>query len=225
LFDGSARVLELGADCGIITGLLCEKNSFVVAVEADEECAEVNSYLNRNHHNLTVINKAYDRYFEDISPEEKYDYVTMIGCFDETLLPKVKSCLKPGGRLIVAVDNRYGIKNWSGSPDEVTGKPFAALEGIAGDLKAISYSRNELVNILQSAGFDNNEFYYPVPDYRLTEEIYSEEYLPAKGVLKANTPSYCRDRLLAFDEVLVADSLSRDGMYNLFANSFLVINY
>jgi hypothetical protein len=81
------------------------------------------------------------------------------------------------------------------------------------------------VNILQSAGFDNNEFYYPVPDYRLTEEIYSEEYLPAKGVLKANTPSYCRDRLLAFDEVLVADSLSRDGMYNLFANSFLVINY
>ncbi len=222
-FEKTDRILELGAECGVITALLCEWADNVVAVEENSDYAEVNKYMNRDRNNLTVINASSKAFLdgEYAVNADLYDYITMIGSFDEDALETVGGCLKPGGKLFVAMDNKYAIKYWSGATDNDTDNAF---DGLQGNLNEKRYSRNKLEEVLKKAGFSNNEFYYPIPDYRLPTEIYSEEYLPKQGVMKKNTPNYVGPRLLAFDEALVADSLSSDEMFEWFANSFLVVS-
>ena len=53
--------------------------------------------------------------------------------------------------------------------------------------------------------------------------IYSDDYLPKPGEITENFPNFDRERILAFSEGRVLDSLIQDGLLPQFANSFLVI--
>ena len=75
----------------------------------------------------------------DVRLGRTYDYVVMIGVleyalsFTHTLNPykdflnKCKSFLKPGGALIIAIENRLGIKYFAGAPENHTGIVFDGL--------------------------------------------------------------------------------------------------
>ena len=66
------------------------------------------------------------------------------------------------------------------------------------------------------------EFYYPLPDYKLPTEIYSQRRLAKDYPFAVNTPNYDRDRYSFFDEAKVMDGLIREGKFERFANPFLV---
>ena len=76
---------------------------------------------------------------------------------------------------------------------------------------------------LREAGFDRLEFYYPLPDYKLPTEIYSQYHLPEVYPFGSNTPNYDRERYSFFDEGKAMNELIREGKFEMFANSYLVV--
>lgn len=230
-FDKSASALEIGAGCGAITGLLCDRLNKVVAIDLSKKRSLINATRNKEHDNLEI----YVGNFEDIQLTQKFDYITLIGVLEYSIyyiesdnpfvdmLKKVKEMLKPGGKLFIAIENKYGLKYWAGAKEDHTGEMFDGIYGYTGVDRVRTFSKKGLQELLEMAGFENNAFYYPVPDYKMPLEVYSEEYLPKKGAIKSVSPAYDRERYELFDEVLAYDSLCEDGMFEEFANSFIVV--
>ena len=219
-FDSNARLLEIGAECGALTGLFCERVKEVVAIDKDEKKCKVNEERNQKYNNKLILthNKKNIRQFFDNS----FDYVTILGNVFQEDIKTANKALKMHGNLIIAVDNKYGIKYWAGANDEHTGIRFDSISGYKGVDNIYSYTKEELFKIMNEEGFIKKAVYYPIPDYRFSMEIYSENNLPKNGDFSENTPSFQQDRLLLFEEAEVLNSLCRDGKYDLFANSFLV---
>ena len=231
-FDPEANLLEIGAGCGAITGLLCDKVKRVVCNDLSKRRSTINATRNGHKGNLEI----YVGNFEDLQLEEKFDYVTLIGVFEysgyyisqgepyTTMLERVKRFLKPGGKLIIAIENKFGLKYWSGAAEDHTAGFFDGIQNYAGVRGVKTFSKPEITKLLVGAGFGTNEFYYPMPDYKLPTAVYSDDFLPKKGMLSDITTSYDRDRYVMFDEAAAYESLIEDGQFPYFANSFLIIS-
>lgn len=230
-FDSNGSVLEIGSGCGAITGLLCKKVKRVVGIDLSRKRSMINAAKNSKYNNLEIMVGN----FEDIVIDEKFDYVTLIGVFEysicyinssnpfKKMLEKAKSYLKPSGKLIIAIENKYGLKYWSGATEDHTGQLFDGIQNYDGVERVRTFSRGTLNRMLQEAGFQKNDFYYPIPDYKMPNEIYSDAYLPQAGSIRNVSVSYDRDRYQLFDEEKTFDALCDDGLFQEFANSFLII--
>lgn len=230
-FGKDKTLLEIGAGCGGVTGLFCRKLSRVVAVDLSKKRSLINAQRNREAENLEIIVGN----FEDIQTDEKFDYVTLIGVLEYSIyyisssdpfvdmLKKARSYLKPGGKLIVAIENKYGIKYWAGATEDHTGRPFDGIMGYSGVERVRTFSRNGLERLLKKAGFEDLQFYYPLPDYKLPMQVYSENNIPGKYPIFSNTPNYDRERMNLFNEEKAMDELISEGLFEQYANSFLVI--
>ena len=229
-FGKGKSLLEIGAGCGAVTGLFCRKCSRVVAVDLSKKRSLINAERNRNAENLEIIVGN----FEDIQIDEKFDFVTLIGVLEYSIyyinsddpftdmLKKAKEYLKPGGTLIVAIENKYGIKYWAGATEDHTGKPFDGIIGYDSVNRVRTFSRNGLEDLLKKSGFSNLQFYYPLPDYKLPNEIYSEHNLPKHYPVSGHTPNYDTERMVLFNEEKAMNEIIRDGLFEQYANSFLV---
>lgn len=230
-FPETASVLEIGAGCGAITGLLSEKVNEVTAIELSKKRAEIlaNRYDHRENIEVVVGN------FEDMHFDKKFDYITIIGVLEYSgtygegpspyleFLKKAKSMLKAQGTLIIAIENKYGLKYWAGAKEDHTGNWFDSIENYVGNDQVRTFSKKEIEELLECSGFSNNDFYYPVPDYKLPLQIFSDNYLPKPGDLKL-APNFDRDRLLLFNEKITFDNIIQNEMFPFFSNSFLIFS-
>ncbi|MCI6284320.1 bifunctional 2-polyprenyl-6-hydroxyphenol methylase/3-demethylubiquinol 3-O-methyltransferase UbiG [Selenomonas sp.] len=128
-------VLEIGCGCGAVTGTLCRKAGRVDAVEISPRRAEIAAYRNQSCGNLTI----YVGNLNDLALGRKYDVVTLIGVLEyagtfthtaqpyHDFLAQCRSFLKPGGRLVIAIENRLGMKYWSGAHEDHTGRRFDGI--------------------------------------------------------------------------------------------------
>ncbi len=156
--------------------------------------------------------------------KDRYDLITLVGQPEALAhLDRIRDHLAPGGRILLTVDNRLGLRYFAGEPEEKTGIYFEGLEGYPETGEAFSFSKQELEALLREAGFDSLIFYYPYPDYRTPERIYSDRYLPKKGELNRNDQPADEERIRLFNEEFVFDSLTEFGQFPQFSNSFLVI--
>ena len=231
-FDPKGSLLEIGSGCGALTGLFCRKVDRVVAIDLSKKRSLINATRNKNVNNLEIMVGN----FEDISLNEKFDYVTLIGVYEysvyyingkkpfEEMLERVKNYLKPDGKLIIAIENKYGLKYWNGATEDHTGNYFDGLKDYVNVDRVRTFSKKQLTDLLENAGFQKNEFYYPMPDYKLPKEIYSDEYLPKRGSLRNISVSYDRERYQLFNEEITFDDLCEEDRFPEFANSYLVIS-
>ena len=231
-FKKKDTILEIGAGCGAITGLLAKKVEKVVSVEISKKRSLINAYRNQKYNNLEIIVGN----FNDIKIEEKFDYITLIGVLEysknftnsETpelkFLNKLKKYLKPNGKIIIAIENKLGLKYWAGAKEDHTSLLFDGIQGYLNTKKVATYSKNELKKMLSKTGFLNIEFYYPFPDYKLPDIIYSEKCLPKIGDLRNLIHNYDMSRYVFFDEGIVYDQLIKDSNFEKFSNSFLIIS-
>jgi 2-polyprenyl-3-methyl-5-hydroxy-6-metoxy-1,4-benzoquinol methylase len=229
-FEPGSKVLEIGAGCGALTGLLCEKVSRVVSIELSRLRAEIIAYRHQQHDNLEIIVGN----LNDIDLTEKFDYITLIGVLEyagkftvddqpfHTFLNAVKKYLKPDGVMIIAIENKFGLKYWAGAAEDHTGKPFESIEGYPNTNGVRTFSKDELSTLLRQSGFDNQEYYYPMPDYKIPTEIFSNQYLPRLGQLAGDFPNYDQEKLIVFNEKLAANNIIDSGEFPFFANSFLI---
>ena len=227
------KVLEVGAGCGAITGVLAEKAKDVTCIDLSKKRSTINAVRNQNRENIEILLGN----FQDVEANltEKYDWITLIGVFEygqgyissntpyEDFLKKIKRHLTPGGRIVIAIENRLGLKYFAGCTEDHTGNYFEGIEGYPNKTMVRTFSRPELEQIADRAGLLKREFYYPYPDYKLPMVIYSDSYLPKVGELKDNMRNFDRERYLLFDEEKAFDSIIRDGLFPIFSNSYLVI--
>ncbi|MDE7311282.1 MAG: class I SAM-dependent methyltransferase [Eubacterium sp.] len=225
-------VLEIGAGCGAVTGALLQRCKDVVCVELSKKRSRINAYRHRDAENLEIMVGN----FSDVKDhlKQKFDYITLIGVYEyaslytkeddagRVLLQQVKKLLKPEGRLILAIENRLGLKYFAGCREDHLGMYFQGIENNYSKDGVRTFSRKEIVTLLESGGFVDYQFYYPYPDYKLPEMIYSDGYLPKKGELVKNIRNFDADRLVLFDETKAWDGILEAGLFHEFSNSFIV---
>lgn len=229
-FKKNGSLLEIGSGCGALTGLFCKKVSDVTCIELSKRRSLINAYKNGSYGVAEIIVGN----FQDIQIEKKYDYITLIGVLEyakcylkasnpfHVMLNKVKESLKEDGRLIIAIENKMGLKYFAGAAEDHTGIPFDGINNYIKETEAVTFSKIELVTILQDCGFNNLEFFYPMPDYKLPTTIYSDDYLPESGELRTIKRAYAGSNYQFFDEELAYDTICNDKQFPYFANSFLV---
>jgi SAM-dependent methyltransferase len=228
----SDDVLEIGSGCGAITGALSKMARQVDTIDLSKKRSLINAYRHKDKSNIRI----HVGNFLDMNLPGKYDWISLIGVFEyakefglgedpyRTMLLKVKQLLKPGGRLIIAIENKFGLKYWAGCREDHTGKLFDNIQGYPDSAHVVTFSKSELENLLLSAGFGGNSFYYPMPDYKLPKSIYSDSHLPKRGEIRDQIVNFDQDRLYLFDERLAWDELLKADQFCFFANSFLVIS-
>ncbi len=230
---GTERVLEVGSGCGAITGTLAAKAGEVTCVDLSRKRSEINAVRNSSCPNVTI----HVGNFRDIEPDlqTNFDYIFLIGVFEyaqgyigtdqpyENFLKMLFKHLTPGGRIVIAIENRLGLKYFAGCAEDHLGTLFSGIQGYRPDSVAATHSRSGLIRILKSLGIRNYHFYYPYPDYKFMNLLYSDQYLPRASDLLDNVYNYDMDRLILFNEKRAYEGLIRDGLYPIFANSFELV--
>ena len=232
-FTGEEKVLEIGSGCGAVTGALCKKAKEVTCIELSHKRSLINAWRHRDYDNLKILMGN----FQDIEKTltEKYDYITLIGVFEYAeayiqsktpyvdFLKIIASHLKPEGKIVLAIENRLGLKYWAGCTEDHFGTLFEGLEGYPCTSGVKTFSQKEFGQILSDAGNLKASWFYPFPDYKLPMTIYSDRRLPNKGELNRVETNYDRLRLQLFQESPVYDSLLDNDLFPQFSNSFLML--
>lgn len=228
------KVLEVGSGCGAITGALAAKAGEVTCIELSMKRTMINATRNSEFENINIhVGNFKD--VEGVLPCD-YDYVMLIGVFEygygymgtktpyEDLAKILRKHLKPGGRMVIAIENKFGMKYFAGCREDHSGAFFDGIEDYPReDGTARTFSRNGLTKILEAAGLDEFTFYYPYPDYKFPTTLFSDARLPKVGELYQNIRNFDRDRMLLFDEQRAFDAVIREEMFPFYSNSFMVV--
>lgn len=227
------KVLEIGSGCGVITEKLAEKAKSVTCVDLSAKRSRINAYRNQDKDNIEI----HVGNFSDIEPslEEDYDFACMIGVFEygqsyihtktpyEDFLKIMMKHVKKEGCIVIAIENKFGLKYWAGCQEDHAGAYFCGLEGYPEGGSARTFTRPGLEKIFKNCGVENYSFYYPYPDYKFPTVIYSDRRLPHQGELTDNIRNFDRDRMVLFNEKYVFDGTIQDGLFDVFSNSYLVM--
>lgn len=228
-FKEGAHVLEIGAGCGAITGALCQRAEKVVSVELSKRRATINYKRHKNCDNLEIMVGN----FNDMQLGQTFDYVVLNGVFEyaisftegstpyETFLKKIISFLKEDGRILIAIENRLGLKYFAGAVEDHTDLYFLGLNKYPGYDKVRTFSKQELITIFEACDLEYYKFYYPYPDYKFPKEIFTDAsiYLQNYGKPSVNLSN---NKVHLLDESVVAESFIKEEVMDVFANSFLV---
>ncbi len=231
--DKDAKVLEVGSGCGAITGALARKAGSVTCVDLSRKRSLINANRHSDCENVTI----HVGNFKDIEPDlaDDYDYICLIGVFEygqsyiggntpyEDFLKILLRHLKKDGRIVIAIENKYGLKYFAGCKEDHLGTYFSSIENYADGGGVRTFSRLGLERIFRKCGLAEWHFYYPYPDYKFMTTLYSDAYLPGKGELSNNLRNFDRDRMLLFDEKSAFDGLVEDGLFGIFANSYVAV--
>lgn len=231
-FHKDADVLEIGCGLGAITSVLCENCKSVVSVELSKRRATAAQLRCREIGNLEIIVGN----LNDIQFQKKFDYITLIGVLEyqgsytETenpyldFLKKIRTLLKPGGKLLIAIENQYGLKYWCGAREDHTQVPFSGINQYKiNNNKTRTFSKADLDELIKQSGFKHTFFYYPMPDYKLPTVIYSQDHLPENANMQNMICYYAPDKKtqVAAEQYIYPDIL-KNQVFEFFANSFLV---
>ncbi len=235
-------VLELGAGMGAVSRHLAENCQFLTVVEGTERRYAALSARLRDLKNWTgQVGNVQDAHFD-----QKFDVVCVIGVLEysemfinppsdsnETpfswFIKKASSHLKENGVLILAIENKLGIKYWSGAAEDHSGQIFDGICDYPLSPSPKTFSRKELRSILVREGFSQIDEHYPFPDYKIPSTIISEKLMQCHPDLAcdlANTKSfenYGSPRLTQYPDLLALRSVSKAGLLSEFSNSFLFI--
>lgn len=236
-FGPGQRILELGCEAGTLTRHLGESGADVLAIEsvpglalqAEDRCRDLSNVRIACDDLLTV------------ETEERFDVVMLIGTPDRTvidegsgdpidaLIARAAAALEPDGTLILAIDNQLGLKYLNGCPDERTGIPFFGINDLYDQGAPMTVGRRALSKKLGMSGFQDVEFLFPFPDYKLPNLILSERALldtrlgVADLLIHNAGRAYPENHHRVFAEPLAWQAVVRNGLLPDLANSFLVV--
>ena len=222
-FEENKKILEIGANYGEITEELARKNLNITAIETSNEKIEC---LQKRLEDVLNLRLILCTNLKELELEEKYDYITLIGTAEyaeklgfvnlKEMLEWTYRKLSENGKIILAIDNKFGVKYLAGSTRNNKEAPFANyIENKNKDYKL--YGKVELEEILKE--FSNSKFYYPVPNYTLTHMIYTDEYLPKRNRYNIY---YREDEEILFSELAFMGDIIRNKKFDFFTNSYII---
>lgn len=223
---------------GIIGWYGFRKNTRALLI-ADKNTEELSELLTQRCGDADII--VHDCTDEDLLikacqdlPEKKYDYTVVIGALEymknpAVFLEGVKRLLKDDGHMLVAADNRLGIRYFCGDRDPFTGRNFDGIEHYHRishldwqNINGRCYSGHELKEIFKSAGMTDCKFYSVFPDIRETQLVYAQNFTPTEDLSARYSPSYNFPDTVFLEEETLYGDLIRNGMFHSMANSYLI---
>ena len=140
--------------------------------------------------NVEIVNAR----FQEIEFKKKFNAIFCIGVFEysqmfvdaadpyDEILRVYEEFLDDQGILILAIENQFGLKYFSGSKEDHTAVVFDGLEGYPRfPRKARTFGLQELSDRIRQR-FSNVRFYYPYPDYKMPECVLSDEFMDIPNV-------------------------------------------
>lgn len=233
-FSLAGSLLELGAGFGRLTEVFCRRCGQVTAVEENPLRIEGLRLRCGDSDRLTVVQADWREYV--LALQENFDYVVLAGGLEEVpdtfafaglvgpaaMVKCLLGLLQPGGRLFLAVDNRLGLRYFCGEPERHTGRPFAGINhALVREGKSL-FSRQEIMETVHQAGAKGVKCYYPLPDWRMPQLIYTDEYLPEDNLNERLLVYHPQNRTLLADEAKLYSQVIKGGVFPFFANSFLL---
>lgn len=210
-FDKDAELLEMNSNYGELTSMFCEKLRNVTALETSKECAELILKRNEDKENLEVITGE----ISNIKLDKKFKYIVIIEIITNLreYIQFAKEHLLENGKIFVAVNNKFGMKFWASCDDE--------LKITRNDNIAIT--KTKLNKMLNEFNLTNFKYYYPLPDYKFTNVLFTDKYLPDLENISRDL-IYQDSNFYNFKENEGYIKIIEDNNHNfeLFANSFLV---
>lgn len=228
-------VLEIGSGCGAITGALADMAGSVTCIELSKKRSTINAYKNKDKDNIEIMVGNFQTVEKQL--EKKYDYITLIGVYEyaasyiesvsdayEEFMSIVAGHLKENGRLIIAIENKYGMKYFAGCREDHVGMMFEGIEGYPRTNIAKTFSKERMMEYANKAGLTETYCYYPYPDYKLPMAMYSDERLPRMGeLLRIPSINFDQDRYVLFNEAKALEECVKEHTFGNFANSFLFV--
>lgn len=227
-FSEGCSILEIGSGCGAITGLLCRKAKEVVSLELTPARASINYERHKDCDNL----KIFVGNIENFQYDCKFDYAVINGVLEYAgafitgshphakFLDMVSKHVKDEGVLLLAIENRLGLKYFSGAREDHFGSFFTGINGYVGE-KIRTFSKEELNEQISLAGLIPVKYYYPYPDYKFPFEIFSDDTVNTIKPTSSDIPMDA-SRAVLYNSRSVYRSLMREGIMDRFSNSFLV---
>lgn len=197
-----------------------------------ENSEELLDVLNERTNKVTVI----DIFDEKNLAKDQYDFIILIGILEnwknvvksniniEELINILGKYLKIDGKILLALDNKFGLRYFAGNPEKILNKKFESLIGYNNEPEKIeTFTKTKIEIILNKLGY-NTRFYYPLPDYKLPNVIFSDEQLPEYNSIDKYNPYFIENSDIIFNEIDVfREILKTDkNMFTFFANSFLI---
>ena len=206
-FRAGAKLLLAGAGDGGLLALLLRKGLAVTAVDTDMSALAL---LRTRKESLklpgeleTLEGKLGDR---STALSGQFDYILFdgtLGSEGEAALVAARELLSPGGTLLIAAENAYGVRAFAG---QKLGENALSYEALTADIAAEG---------------GESFFYFPEPLKNLADTIYSERRLPEVGELSRVIPAYGFPTYVAINVGAKYNEVCRDGLYPRFADSFL----
>ncbi len=227
-FKENASILEVGAGMGAITDELCKIAKSVTSIELSKKRASAIYERNKKKENLEIIVGNYNK----IKFDKKYDYILLNGVLEYgslyiesnnpyiDFINSLKSHLSENGKILIAIENKFGLKYWCGADEDHTARMFEGIKNYPNDIGIKTFSKNELENIAKECGLISY-FYYVFPDYKFPELIYTDASLKKK-VFNNYLPYYCSYMSLITYEQLLYKEIFKNNEIPFFANSYFI---
>lgn len=144
-------------------------------------------------------------------PFEKNIQYTILKNFSKEKVEELERAvnnLKESDKILILLDNKLSIKSVCQN----------------GEKQDNLYNRKEIEDILDKYGLKYRKFYYPLPDCKMTNVIFTDNHLPDKETISRNIVFYKEDDIKKNEEnAEFKKILSQDvNLFKIFANSFFI---
>ncbi len=164
----------------------------------------------------------------------KYDIIVAVDVIEymshaEEGLRRLRTMLKPEGKLLLAADNRLGIRYFCGDQDAFSGKNYDGIENYRHlhswerkTMEGRAYSKRELTGFLEKAGFGGHRFYSVFPKTSNPQLLLAEDYEPNEALDIRVFPEYNNPGTVFLMEEELYPTLMENGMLHAMANGFFI---
>lgn len=229
-FETNAVLLEIGGECGALTGLFCRKCKSVITMVRTAEEADIVSKRYEKVSNLKIV--ISDNYSMS-GIVGKFDYIVLPGTLEvmcggsrsinpyTELLKEISLYLKDSGTILFSVNNRYGLKFFCGDVGDADDKPFYGLNRYSTGNR-YTFSKKELEDIVKGISGFEYKFYYVLPDWKFTQLVYTDTMLPTKKITERLQSYSANQTSIVINEYKLYDDICDNNVFPFFSNSFLV---
>jgi SAM-dependent methyltransferase len=233
-----APVLEVGAGMGAVTRSIGESGLETIAVEGSFRRAAIAADRCRDLPQVSVVADT----FQAFPNEGEFGSIVLVGVLEyarvhfggadgvdavDAMLASIERLLAPEGSLYLAIENQLGLKYLAGYSEDHLGEPMIGVEDRYKPGGVVTFGRHELSERLSAAGLPAQEWWYPMPDYKMPISVVSERAVGSPldvGVFAANAVAADAQRppSTTFDLPLAWRTVGRNLLAGELGNSFLV---